>query len=164
MKCTLQLYNVHKGHILAPFDRQHPFHRTPVTCTLSATSKSAMALTSSSRKHLMAASIGLLLAILPLASSQGLPVQYGLLPLGDLTTVDQDGPYFVPEVQSFEVCVSNHVHCSVYVIMGVCTGGGGRAALQCRSLLLMMSCWQLLLHMQGPELHVNQISPAQSYK
>lgn len=60
--------------------------------------------------HLMAASIGLLLALVPLASSQGLPVQYGLLPLGDLTTVDQDGPYFVPKAQSFEVCIETRMN------------------------------------------------------
>lgn len=38
-----------------------------------------------------------------LVSGEGLPVQYGLLGLGDLTTSDQDGPYNVPAVQSFEV-------------------------------------------------------------
>eukprot|EP00882_Tetradesmus_deserticola_P001009 GHRQ01001092.1.p1 GENE.GHRQ01001092.1~~GHRQ01001092.1.p1 ORF type:complete len:409 (+),score=152.07 GHRQ01001092.1:202-1428(+) len=34
---------------------------------------------------------------------EGLPVQYGLLGLGDLTTTDQGGPYNVPAVQAFEV-------------------------------------------------------------
>eukprot|EP00879_Flechtneria_rotunda_P017454 GHRR01018292.1.p1 GENE.GHRR01018292.1~~GHRR01018292.1.p1 ORF type:complete len:412 (-),score=113.53 GHRR01018292.1:398-1633(-) len=37
------------------------------------------------------------------ANAQGLPVQYGLLGLGDLTTEDQAGPYNVPQVQAFEV-------------------------------------------------------------
>lgn len=39
----------------------------------------------------------------PLARAQGLPVQDGLLPLGDLTTTDQAGPYAIPAVQAFEV-------------------------------------------------------------
>lgn len=44
------------------------------------------------------------LALAPLSTvAQGLPVQFGLLPLGDLTTTDQDGPYAIPDVQSFEV-------------------------------------------------------------
>jgi hypothetical protein len=45
----------------------------------------------------------LLGALAVLASSQGLPVQYGLLPLGDLTTNDQGGPYLIPAVQAAEV-------------------------------------------------------------
>jgi hypothetical protein len=45
----------------------------------------------------------LLATCFPAASSQGLPVQYGLLPLGDLTTNDQGGPYLVPAVQAAEV-------------------------------------------------------------
>lgn len=36
-------------------------------------------------------------------AGQGLPVQYGLLGLGDLTTTDQAGPYMVPDVQALEV-------------------------------------------------------------
>lgn len=66
-----------------------------------------MALISSTKKHMMASFIAVVLSIGSLASSQGLPVQFGLLPLGDLTTVDHDGPYNVPDVQSFEVCTKN---------------------------------------------------------
>ena len=36
-------------------------------------------------------------------SSEGLPVQFGLLPLGDLTNCDQAGPYDIPLVQAREV-------------------------------------------------------------
>jgi hypothetical protein len=45
----------------------------------------------------------LLATCLSQASSQGLPVEYGLLPLGDLTTNDQGGPYLIPAVQAAEV-------------------------------------------------------------
>lgn len=44
-----------------------------------------------------------LLVLSPLVWGDGLPVQYGLLPLGDLTTQDQDGPYNIPDVQAAEV-------------------------------------------------------------
>jgi hypothetical protein len=50
--------------------------------------------------------LGKALGVLLLAAfcaGEGLPVQYGLLPTGDLTTTDQDGPYFIPAVQAVEV-------------------------------------------------------------
>jgi hypothetical protein len=45
----------------------------------------------------------LLATHMSVVSGQGLPVQYGLLGLGDLTTSDQAGPYNVPAVQAHEV-------------------------------------------------------------
>jgi hypothetical protein len=55
-------------------------------------------------QQLSIAALACLLAVAPLrAVADGLPVQFGLLPLGDLTTSDQDGPYAIPDVQAFEV-------------------------------------------------------------
>eukprot|EP00878_Enallax_costatus_P000877 GHUV01001004.1.p1 GENE.GHUV01001004.1~~GHUV01001004.1.p1 ORF type:complete len:475 (+),score=107.17 GHUV01001004.1:451-1875(+) len=53
-----------------------------------------------SRNMLIAAVLALLAVHV---SSEGLPVQFGLLGLGDLTTSDQAGPYNIPLVQAFEV-------------------------------------------------------------
>ena len=53
-------------------------------------------------QYLLEKALGLLLLGV-LCAGQGLPVQYGLLPTGDLTTTDQDGPYFIPAVQAVEV-------------------------------------------------------------
>jgi hypothetical protein len=44
-----------------------------------------------------------LLVLSPLVWGDGLPVQYGLLPWGDLTTSDQGGPYNVPDAQASQV-------------------------------------------------------------
>jgi hypothetical protein len=72
------------------------------------------------RHSLFVLAAALLLAThMSLVSGQGLPVQYGLLGLGDLTTSDQAGPYSVPAVQAFEVegeCLiyeygTMHLHC-----------------------------------------------------
>jgi hypothetical protein len=105
----------------------------------------------------IAAVLALLLAAqcAPRASAQGLPVSDGLLPLGDLTTVDQAGPYAIPAVQAFEVrrlrgcaaarlrgcaavrvcvrvrvcaCVCVRVCVCVCACVCVCGGGGGRRA------------------------------------
>jgi hypothetical protein len=57
-----------------------------------------------SSTSMMKLSVAVALASLLVAvAGQGLPTQFGLLPLGDLTTVDQDGPYAVPDVQALEV-------------------------------------------------------------
>jgi hypothetical protein len=56
------------------------------------------------RHNLFVLAAALLLAArMSPVSGDGLPVQYGLLGLGDLTTSDQAGPYNVPAVQAFEV-------------------------------------------------------------
>jgi hypothetical protein len=56
------------------------------------------------QRSLFALVAAMLLAThMSLVSGQGLPVQYGLLGLGDLTTSDQAGPYNVPLVQAHEV-------------------------------------------------------------
>jgi hypothetical protein len=55
-------------------------------------------------QQLFLAAVTCLLAVSPLRTvAEGLPVQFGLLPLGDLTTSDQDGPYAIPDIQAFEV-------------------------------------------------------------
>lgn len=55
------------------------------------------------RSSQLLSGVAVLLALCTVAAGQGLPVQFGLLPLGDLTTSDQAGPYNVPDVQAFEV-------------------------------------------------------------
>ncbi|KAF6253913.1 ferritin-like domain-containing protein [Scenedesmus sp. NREL 46B-D3] len=55
------------------------------------------------RSLLVLAAAMLLATHVQFVSGEGLPVQYGLLGLGDLTTTDQGGPYRVPAVQAFEV-------------------------------------------------------------
>lgn len=60
---------------------------------------------------LVAVSVVLLAGLPQISLAQGLPVQFGLLPLGDLTTQDQAGPYAVPAAQAFEVILER-----VYII------------------------------------------------
>lgn len=70
---------------------------------------------------LLALGWGLWTAPMP-CDAQGLPVQYGLLPLGDLTTSDQDGPYNIPPVQTAEVEGMRNTMQSVFriVLKAVC--------------------------------------------
>lgn len=64
----------------------------------------------------LSTSLALVALVACFASTQhvlgdGLPVEYGLLPLGDLTTQDQGGPYAIPDVQAFEVrCCCRRLH------------------------------------------------------
>lgn len=78
-----------------------------------------------------------LACLLAAVAGQGLPVQYGLLPTGDLTTVDQDGPYDVPDVQAFEVRHladrSDTRQCLPAARSGVCP------------VMMLVSSWQRLL-------------------
>jgi len=92
----------------------------PLTCSTFETDSSAASFSKSAMTRpqllLMAAFVVLLAGLPQISLAQGLPVQYGLLPLGDLTTQDQAGPYAVPAVQAFEVITRRRfrdqsVHC-----------------------------------------------------
>lgn len=84
-----------------------------------------------------------LACLLAAVAGQGLPVRFGLLPTGDLTTVDQDGPYAVPDAQAFEVRHPadkiNTSHCSSAARSGV------------SPVMMLLSSWQRLpLHALTP--------------